>query len=157
MTPSQHCRLSPKLIPMMRRPIINWGWHSKEGNLESAESEWREAVRLASRYVEAQRALAVLAMRKGDMSALEQAAAQVINLQPGSHGYALRALSDINRKQFRAAQTTSAKPSNWPPGAAWLCSARKFEARAKTIWRCRTAFQEALDRDPTRPTRSAAL
>ena len=42
------------------------------GNWESAESEWREAVRLRPEFIEAQRSLALLAMRQGDMGTLEQ-------------------------------------------------------------------------------------
>ncbi len=77
----------------------------KLGDLERAEGEWREAVRLRPDLVEAQRSLAGMAMRKGDMSALGQAATQIIGLQPTSpDGYALRAVSEINLKQFAAAE-----------------------------------------------------
>src|ERR1017187_3036204 len=67
------------------------------GNLESAESELREAVRWRPDLADAQRALALLAMRRGDMTTLEQAATQMINLRSASpDGYALRAISYIN-------------------------------------------------------------
>jgi len=62
------------------------------------------AVRLRPDLLEAQRSLALLAMRQGDMRALEPAANQIIRLQPASpDGYALHALSYINRRQFTAA------------------------------------------------------
>ena len=54
----------------------------KSGSLESAESEWRDAVRLRPDLVDAQRELAILAMRKGDMTTLAQASSQMINLRP---------------------------------------------------------------------------
>lgn len=54
------------------------------GNWESAESEWREAVRLRPEFVEAQRSLALLAMRQGDMGTLESAATQLIHLEPSA-------------------------------------------------------------------------
>ncbi len=44
------------------------------------------------------------------MTTLEQAATQMINLRPGSpDGYALRAISYINRKQFATAETDARK------------------------------------------------
>ena len=77
----------------------------KLGNLESAEGEWREALRLRPDFLDAQRALAAAAMRQGDMGTLQEAATQMIRLQPASpEGYALRALSYINRKQYGEAE-----------------------------------------------------
>src|SRR5256712_84790 len=75
------------------------------GNLARAESEWRDAVPPRPDLAEAQRALAAVAARKGDMNALEQDSSQIIRLQPASpDGYALRAASFINRKQFTRAE-----------------------------------------------------
>ncbi len=54
---------------------------------------------------DAQRSLALLAMRKGAMATLDQAATQLINLQPTvPEGYALRTVSETNRGQFSAAE-----------------------------------------------------
>ncbi len=122
----------------------------KLGNLESAESEWREAVRLRPDLIEAQRALALLAMRKGDMITLEQAAAQIINLRPElPDGYALRSISYINRKQFGAAQEDIRKAIEVGPhsqlGYVQLGNL-KFVQRQYTD--AAQAYQEALDRDP---------
>ena len=47
-----------------------------------AESEWREAVRLRPGLADAQRALASLEMRRGDMNALSQTAEQIITAPP---------------------------------------------------------------------------
>ena len=77
----------------------------KQGNLERALSELREALRLNPDFVDAQRSIANVAMLQGDMSALEDASNQMIRLQPGApEGYALRALANINRKHYAEAE-----------------------------------------------------
>ncbi|PYV93127.1 MAG: hypothetical protein DMG90_02875 [Acidobacteria bacterium] len=64
------------------------------GNLGQAESEWRDAVRLRPDLAEGYRALAVIALRKGQWDSLEQSAARMIALQPNvAEGYAMRAVS----------------------------------------------------------------
>jgi len=121
----------------------------KSGNLERAEGEWREAVRLRADLVEAQRSLAGVAMRKGDMSALGQAATQIISLQPTSpDGYALRAVSEINLKQFSAAEQDVRKaievaPQN-PVGYVQIGNLRFAQEKYSDAEK---AYQEALDRD----------
>jgi tetratricopeptide (TPR) repeat protein len=77
----------------------------KQGNLQRAESEWREALRLNPNLLEGQRAIADAAITRGDMNALRDAANQLIRLQPGSfEGYALRGLANINSKHYNDAE-----------------------------------------------------
>jgi len=77
----------------------------KSGALDRAETEWREAAHLRPDLVDAQRSLANAALRRNDPSSLADAATQMIRLQPASpEGFSLRALSEINRKQFSAAE-----------------------------------------------------
>ena len=91
----------------------------KAGILESAETEWRNAVRLRPDLVDARRELALFAMRKGDMATLEQASTQLISLRPTSpDGYALRAVSEINRKLFPAAQSDARKAIEVSPSSS---------------------------------------
>ena len=116
---------------------------------ESAEREWREAVRLHPELTDAQRALALLAMRKGDMTTLEQASTQLINLQPKApEGYSLRAISEINRKQFSAAeadihQAITAAPQS-QLGYVEMGNLRLMQQRYADA---ASAYQQALDRD----------
>jgi cellulose synthase operon protein C len=71
----------------------------------SAEREWREAVRLHPDLLDAWRSLASLAMRKGDMETLDQCATRMISLQSSApEGYALRGLSNINRRRYAEAE-----------------------------------------------------
>ena len=52
------------------------------------------------------RALANVALSRGDMEALDREASEIIRLQPAApEGYALRALSNVNRKRFSAAES----------------------------------------------------
>src|SRR5581483_1313969 len=78
---------------------------NKQGYPERAEREWRESIRLNPNFLDAQQAIAEKAMLGGDMNELQDAANQIIRLQPDSaEGYALRALTSINRNQFDAAE-----------------------------------------------------
>jgi tetratricopeptide (TPR) repeat protein len=122
----------------------------QSGNLESAESEYREAVRLRPDLVDAQRALALLAMRKGDMTTLEQAATQMIDLRPTSpDGYALRAISYINRKQFATAEGDARKAIEvGPQSQLGFVQMGNLKFVQKQYPDAATAYQEALDRDP---------
>jgi len=121
----------------------------ESGNLERAESEWREAVRLRPELFEAQRALALLAMRKGDNATLEQCAAQMINLQPASpEGYALRAVSYINRNRFTEAEEDVSKSIEVAPQSAFgYVQLGNLKFAQKQNKAAATAFQQALDRN----------
>jgi tetratricopeptide (TPR) repeat protein len=119
-------------------------------HLERAESELREALRLNPDNIEAERALVDAAMRLGDMTTLQDAAAQIIRLQPGSpEGYGLRALTFINQQHFPEAeddiQKALAIAPQWPMGYVYLghlrLAQREYPEAAK-------AYQAALDRNP---------
>jgi tetratricopeptide (TPR) repeat protein len=120
------------------------------GNPERALEEWRAAVRLRPDLIEAQRALATAAIRKGDMVALEQTATQIINLQPASpDGYAMRALSKINRKQFSAAEEDVKKAIDIAPqSAAGYIQLGNLKLVQKQYGEAGNAYQQALDHDP---------
>ena len=122
----------------------------KSGNLESAESEWREAVRLRPDLVDAQRELAILSMRRGDMTTLAQTSSQIINLRPSSpDGYALRAVSEMNRKQFTAAEADARKAIDVAPGsAAGYVQIGNLNFTQKRFGEAETGYRQALERDP---------
>jgi tetratricopeptide (TPR) repeat protein len=120
------------------------------GNLQLAESQWTDAARLNPDLVEAQRALAGVAMRKGDVSALEQTATQIIRLQPLSpDGYALRSGAYINRGQFDRAEQDIRKAIDVAPqysgGYLQMGSLRFAQQKFADA---EQAYQQALDRDP---------
>jgi cellulose synthase operon protein C len=77
----------------------------QQHNDSRAESEWREAVRLRPDLTDAQRALASMAIRRGDLEALALTAQQIIAAQPyAADGYLLKGISDIARQKFADAQ-----------------------------------------------------
>jgi len=119
------------------------------GNLERTESEWREAVRLRPDLLDAQRALALLAMRKGDIATLDQCATQMINLQPASpEGYALRAVSNINRNQLMEAEKDVRKAIEVAPQSAFgYVQMGNLRFAQKQYSDAAKAYQEALDRN----------
>lgn len=121
----------------------------KLGNLERAEGEWREALRLRPDLLDAQRALAGAAMRQGDMTTLLGAATQIISLQPGSpDGYALRALSYINRKQYGEAEKDIHKAIDVAPQSAFgYVQLGNLKFSQKQYSDAAKAYQEALDRN----------
>ena len=90
------------------------------------------------------------AMRHGDMDTLEQAATQIINLQPASpDGYAMRALAKINRKQFAAANEDARKAIEIAPqSAVGYIQLGNLQLVQKQYSESAKAYQQALDRDP---------
>jgi len=119
----------------------------KSGDLEQAESEWREAARLRPDLVDPERSLAGAALRRGDASTLAEAAGQIIRLQPNSpEGYSLRALSEINGQQFTAAEADIRKAIEVAPRNSFghvqmgnlMLAQKRYSEAAK-------AYQQALD------------
>jgi cellulose synthase operon protein C len=77
---------------------------SMTDQLDRAEGEWREAVRLQPTMISAQRKLAAVAVAKGDMDLLSQTATALQHFEPNAaEGYILQARLDLARKQPSAA------------------------------------------------------
>ncbi|MGA2425664.1 MAG: tetratricopeptide repeat protein [Terriglobales bacterium] len=120
------------------------------GNINRAEEEWHAAVRLSPGIVEAHRALAGVAIHRGDAAALSQEADQIIALQPASpDGYLLRGVAEIDRKDFGAADEylhrSLAKEPNNPSAYVQLGNLHMAQNQFAEAQR---AFQQALDQDP---------
>jgi tetratricopeptide (TPR) repeat protein len=119
----------------------------KLGNVERAQSEWQTALHLRPDLLDAVRALAGVAMARGEMEVLDQQASEIIRLQPGSpEGYALRALSNVNRKRFSTAEPDIRKAIEIAPRSSFghvqmgnlKYAENEFDAAGK-------AYQTALD------------
>jgi tetratricopeptide (TPR) repeat protein len=121
----------------------------KQENLEHAESEWREALRLNPDFLDAQRSIADAAMLQGDMNTLEDAANQMIRLQPGSpDGYALRALANINRKHYvEAEQDVRRAIAAAPQSSFGYVQMGNLRFAQKQYSDATNAYQDALDRN----------
>jgi tetratricopeptide (TPR) repeat protein len=122
---------------------------NQSGDLQRAQGEWQDAVRLRPDLVEADRALAGVAIHNHDMPALEQRASEIIARQPNSpDGYSLRAASNINRKQFDRAEQDARKAIEVAPqspiGYTQLGNLRLVLGR---FGEAETAYRQALERD----------
>jgi cellulose synthase operon protein C len=119
------------------------------GQLERAENEWREALRLRPNLLDARRALAGAAMRQGDSGTLEETATQIIGLQPASpDGYAMRALSNLNRKRYAEAEKDIRKAIEVAPQSAiGYVQMGNLRYVQKEYGAAGEAYQGALDRD----------
>ncbi|MGB7600641.1 MAG: tetratricopeptide repeat protein [Candidatus Sulfotelmatobacter sp.] len=115
-----------------------------------AESEWREAVRLRPGLADAQRALAGLEMRRGDMNALSQTAEQIITSAPQSpDGYLMRALAEMNRQKYSDAEQDLTKVMGMAPrSAAPYVQMGNLHGMEKQYPEAIKFYQEALDKDP---------
>jgi len=118
---------------------------------EEAEKAWQDAARHRPDLIEAQRALALVALRKGDMTGLETYSSQIVSLQPGSpEGYAMRALSHIRRLQLAQAEPDVKKAIEVGPQspAGYLQLGNLMLAR-KNYRSAEQAYKNALERDST--------
>jgi tetratricopeptide (TPR) repeat protein len=120
------------------------------GNPGRAETEWRETVRLQPDIIEAHRALAGVAIQKSDLAFLTQEANQIINLAPAApDGYLLRAVAEMNRKQYTSAeqflQTSLEKDPKNPGSYVQLGNLRMAEGRPADAEK---AYRQGLDLDP---------
>ncbi len=120
-----------------------------QGYPERAESEWREALRVNSDYLDAQRAIANEAMLKGDTNALQDAANQMIRLAPESpEGYALRALAEVNRNRFDAAERDARRAIAVAPQSAFgYVQMGNLKFAEKQYGDAAKAYQDALERN----------
>ena len=120
------------------------------GNANRSEAEWRDAVRLRPDLVEAHRALAGVAIHRKDPGGLAQEADQIIAFQPGApDGYLLRAVAEIDRKQYSTAdeyihRSLEKEPNN-PAAYVQLGNLRMAQNQYAEAQK---AYQQGLDQDP---------
>ena len=129
------------------------------GNASRAETEWRETVRLQPDIIEAHRALAGVAIHNSDLAFLTQEADQIINLAPAApDGYLLRAVAEMNRKQYTSAdqflKTSLEKDPKNPSAYVQLGNLRMAENRPADAEK---AYRQGLDLDPNDPEAMAGV
>ncbi len=127
---------------------------NKTGNLERAEQEWRNAIKLEPRLIDAQLAIAQIALRKDDRTSLRQAAEQIIRSAPfDPRGYILRAEAESRSNQSAAADADFGKAIQVAPQSSlgysamggWLFKLGKLPEAQKY-------YEQALSRDPNEGT-----
>jgi len=120
------------------------------GDSNKAEGEWRTAVQQRADLVEAHRALAGVAIHRGDPSGLAQEADQIISIQPGApDGYLLRAVAEIDRKRYPEADEYLKKSlAKEPHNPAAYVQLGNLRVAQNQYGEAQQAFQQALDQDP---------
>jgi tetratricopeptide (TPR) repeat protein len=118
-------------------------------NEGQAEAELRESVRLRPDFTDAQRALANLELRRGDLDALTQTAQLIIGGAPESpDGYLLRAVAEMNRKKYPEAEEDLRKAAavapNNPTPLVQMGNLRQLQ---KQYGEAIKFYQQALDKD----------
>jgi len=115
-----------------------------------AEAEWREALRLDPSLTDAQRGLAALELRHGDLNALTQSAQQIISTSPYSaDGYLLRALAEMNRQKYSDAEQDLHKATDLAPGSPIpYVQMGNLRLIQKQYAEALQFYQQALDKDP---------
>ena len=122
----------------------------QQHNEARAESEWREAIRLRPDLTDAQRALASVELRRGDLDAVMQTAQQIITAQPYSaDGFMLRAVAEINGRKYNDAEQDLHKAMEVAPAsAAPYVQMGNLHLVQKQFSEAEKSYQQALDKDP---------
>lgn len=123
----------------------------QQHNEGRAESEWNEAIRLRPDMTDAQRSLASLELRRGDINALTQTAQQIIKAQPYSgDGFLLRAIAEINRQKYAEAEQDLQKAMRFAPAStAPYVQMGNIRLLQKNYPEAGKVFQQVLDKDPS--------
>jgi len=124
---------------------------AQQNNENQAEAEWRDAVRIRPDLIDAQRALADLAVRRGDVDALLQIAQQIITSQSYSpEGYLLKGVAEIARQKYSdAEQDAQQAMQRAPQSPAPLVQMGNIQLAQKHYADAEKFYQQALDKDPS--------
>jgi tetratricopeptide (TPR) repeat protein len=116
-----------------------------------AESEWRNAVRLRPDLTDAQRSLAALELRRGDVDAVLQTAQQIINAQPYSpDGFLLKGIAELARLKFKDAQDDAEQAARRAPESPTpLIQMGNIQLAQKHYPEAEKFYRQALDKDPS--------
>jgi cellulose synthase operon protein C len=116
-----------------------------------AESEWREAVHIRPDLTDAQRALAGLELRRGDVDAVLQTAQQIIVAQPYSpDGFILKGIADLARLKYNDAQHDAEQAAQRAPQSpAPSVQLGNIQLAQKHFAEAEKFYQQALEQDPS--------
>jgi len=124
---------------------------AQQHNESRAESEWREAVRIRPDLTDAQRALAGLELRRGDVDAVLQTAQRIIAAQPYSpDGFILRGIAELARLKYRDAQHDAEQAAQLAPqNPAPSVQLGNIQLAQKHFADAEKFYQQALVQDPS--------
>jgi tetratricopeptide (TPR) repeat protein len=114
-----------------------------------AESEWREAVRIRPDLTDAQRSLAGMEMRRGDLDGVLQTAQQIIKAQPYSaDGFILKGIAELARQKYSDAQNDAEQAGiRAPQSASPSVQLGNIQLVQKHYAEAEKFYQQALDKD----------
>jgi tetratricopeptide (TPR) repeat protein len=124
---------------------------AQQHNDNRAEAEWREAVRLRPDLTDAQRSLAAMELRRGDIDAILQTAQQIITGQPYSpDGFILKGIADLARQKYSDAQQDAEQAAQRAPQSpAPFVQMGNIQLAQKHYADAEKFYQQALDKDPS--------
>jgi cellulose synthase operon protein C len=124
---------------------------AEQHNETRAESEWREAVRIRPDMTDAQRALAGLELRRGDLEAVLQTAQQIIKAEPGApDGFILKDIAELAHQKYSDAQQDAEQAaSRAPQSPAPFIQLGNIQLVQKHYVDAEKFYQQALDKDPS--------
>jgi cellulose synthase operon protein C len=124
---------------------------AQQHNDGRAESEWREAVRIRPDLSDAQRSLAALELRRGDVDAVRQTAQQIITAEPYSpDGFLLKGIAEIARQHYSDAQQDAQQAmQRAPQSPAPYIQMGNIQLVQKHYSEAEKFYQQALDKDPS--------
>ena len=114
-----------------------------------AESEWREAVRIRPDLTDAQRSLAGMELRRGDLDGVLQTAQQIIKAQPYSaDGFILKGIAELARQKYSDAQNDAEQAGiRAPQSASPSVQLGNIQLVQKHYAEAEKFYQQALDKD----------
>jgi tetratricopeptide (TPR) repeat protein len=124
---------------------------AQQHNDGRAASEWREAVKIRPDMTDAQRSLAALELRRGDVDALLQTAQQIITAQPyAPDGFLFKGIADLARLKFSDAQQDAEQAMQRAPHSpAPYIQLGNIHLAQKHFVDAEKYYQQALDKDPS--------
>ncbi|PYV12396.1 MAG: hypothetical protein DMG23_01225 [Acidobacteria bacterium] len=125
---------------------------SQAGNPRQAETEWREAARIRPNLMEAQTALALVALGKRDANQLAQTAETIMKAQPSSsQGYVYHALANEIRKNLPGAEADLKKAIEVAPQnpIVYIRMADLRAAAREKFGEAEKLYEQALQLDPS--------
>src|SRR5258708_18422685 len=123
----------------------------QQHNDARAESEWRDAVRLRPDLTDAQRALAALELRHGEIDALLQTAQQIIAAQPNAaDGFLFKSVAEENRHRYSEAQQDVQHAMQVAPQIPGpYIQMGNIQLSQKHFAEAEKSYQQALEKDPS--------
>jgi tetratricopeptide (TPR) repeat protein len=124
---------------------------AQQHNEGRAESEWREAVHLRPNLTDAQRSLAALELRRGDVDAVLQTAQEIIKADPSSaDGFLWKGVADVARKKYSDAQQDAEQAlQRLPENPAPYVLMGDIQLNLKHYPDALKLYQQALDKNPS--------